>query len=741
MITLQLKRTARNLSEDIVNTFVPEVGEPFLIESVANSSGTFISDECASTLSSVRKDVYIKEEDWDLIAFASGLPVGVILPQAGQTVFVKFTNGNSVANPTMSIIVDTIPTTAINIAYKDGNIYNTDILNSAYNWLAGETRVFTFNGTYWVVQLPEDYIESSLLFIGNGIDTVGSMYNSGTYIPVSKYISDDMIRNGSITIKKLDPNINLATKDAIEQIQDALEDYQNETNTSLTSMEDKISLDKIYYVTCSSASSSAKTVTIPDIKIFSDKRKYDGLTLVIKFSYANTMNNPTMVVKSSIDNTTIIPECPIYVGDDPLGSVFYWKEKDSIIFSYNAQDNRWYMSSTSAMSRIEGWCAKNDTTMINGAMIATGSIAAESIVGGSITAREIAVGSLGPSVFNPEIESVISNLNQFKQQCASAGTIVAECNSQASDSFKSASVSVDELNSVMVTNTGMPLVGTSMVVKFGHANSYQGNVYLQMQAESDSVTYNKFTAQLGFKIGDAFINIGSDGEQEFSDSQLVALDYYKWNDGEYRTVMFDGNYWIISITTDYLAELAEWCLLNGQTWIGGGTIVTGTIVADQIQSGSLDTSRVSLVCIGEDNDGRVASFGGIRYYKGSTSETDYTDGIQMYGAIDYTDEDGEPNFNVTVTNAGMLLCIESGKIDGWDKRWQINARRGVNIGNRGDTSSPIYTPSVTIGNDNCTTTINGKLNGNLTFSGIPTADPHVAGKIWSDSGTLKVSAG
>ena len=96
MITLQLKRTAKNLSEDIVNTFVPEVGEPFLVESDTNSSGTFISDGCISTPSSVRKDVYIKEEDWDLFAFASGLPVGVLLPQTGQTVFVEFTNENTV---------------------------------------------------------------------------------------------------------------------------------------------------------------------------------------------------------------------------------------------------------------------------------------------------------------------------------------------------------------------------------------------------------------------------------------------------------------------------------------------------------------------------------------------------------------------------------------------------------------------------------------------------------------------
>lgn len=740
MITLQLKRTARNLSEDLISTFVPAVGEPFLIESTSNSSGTFVTNNCITPSSTVAKNVYLKEEDWDLFVYASGLSQGVILPKAGQTIFVTFTNANTAVHPTMSVIAGTIPTTLRNIAYRDGNIYNTDIFNSVYNWSAGETRVFTFDGRYWLIQLPEDYMESSILFIGNGLDTVETLYNSGTYIPVSKYISADMIKNGSITIKKLDPNIDLATKDALEQIQSALEDYQDETNTSLTSMEDKISLDKIYYVTCSSASSSAKTVTIPDIKVFSDRIKYDGLTLVIKFSYANTMNNPTMVVKSSIDNTTIIPECPLYVGDDPLGTVFYWKSKDSVIFSYNAQDNRWYMENTSASRIIASWCSDNDTTFINGGKIATGSITAESIAAGTITADNIAVGSLGPGVFNPEIESVISNLNQFKQQCASAGAIVGECISSSGSSFKGVSISVDDMNSIMVTNSGMPLVGTSMVVKFQNANTYQGDVYLQVQASSGSVTYNKFSAQLGFKIGDAFINIGSSGAQEFSDEQLVALNYYKWDAGEYRTVMFDGTYWIISITTEYLANLAEWCLLNGQTWIGGGTIVTGTIVADQIQSGSIDTAKVSIVCMAPNDYGDVMNYGGVGYFEGDTG-AEVTKGIRIYGATDMLDDDGEPNYSIALTNRGMLLNIDGGRIDGWDSRWKINARSGVNIGNEGDTSSSIYTPSVHIGNANCTTTINGKLNGNLTFSSIPTADPHVAGKIWSDSGTLKVSAG
>ena len=42
-----------------------------------------------------------------------------------------------------------------------------------------------------------------------------------------------------------------------------------------------------------------------------------------------------------------------------------------------------------------------------------------------------------------------------------------------------------------------------------------------------------------------------------------------------------------------------------------------------------------------------------------------------------------------------------------------------------------------------TTDPSGKLevNGTVVFSGLPTTDPEIAGALWNDSGTLKVSAG
>ena len=657
---------------------------------------------------------------------------------AGQTIFVTFTNENSVVSPTIIVNYLTVATDTRGIAYRENGSYSTDILSSIYNWNAGDTRVFTFDGNYWIIQLPEDYINSSLLFIGNGIDTVSSLYESGTYIPVSKYISGDMIKNGSITITKLDPDIDLASKEALQEISDALSSFQSDTEDEFNSVNSNISLNKIYHVTCDTVSANEKKVVhVAGLPVYDDITKYDGLTLVIKFSNSNTAVEPKLEVWS--DYTRAIAPKPMYVGSLPLSGVFYWKNNDSAIFTYNANDDRWYMDSTCASSIIASWCSENNTTFINGGMIATGSITADKIVAHSITANEIAVGSLDGSVFTQSVSDVLSNLSEFRQQCGSAGTVVAECNSVNSASFKDAEINVENLKSIAVTNTGMPLVGTSMVVKFENENTYQGDVYFRVTATEGQVTYTKFSAQLGFKLGDSFINIGSSGVQEFSDAQQTALDYYKWHAGEYRTVMFDGTYWILSVTTEYLSKLAEWCLLNGQTWIGGGTIVTGTIVADQIQSGSIDTAKVSLVCMAPDDFGDIMNYGGFEYFEGSTG-AQTTKGVRLYGAIDSSDPDSEPDFFVAITNRGMSLKIDGGILTGFGKKWTMDSESGISIGTDGTSGS------IVIGHSGGQSTVKGNvtinnLNGsNLIIGSLPTSSAGLStNQIYvGNDGTLKV---
>ena len=56
-----------------------------------------------------------------------------------------------------------------------------------------------------------------------------------------------------------------------------------------------------------------------------------------------------------------------------------------------------------------------------------------------------------------------------------------------------------------------------------------------------------------------------------------------------------------------------------------------------------------------------------------------------------------------------------------------------------DSTSGAVTVDATFGTS--TTITNLTASGTVIFSGLPTADPVVAGQLWNDAGTLKVSAG
>jgi hypothetical protein len=747
MITLQLKRTIKNLSDNKIKNLILENGEPLLVESSTNTSIEF-NTECSTVGDQQKKNVYLNYEKSDLLIIKDGNLL------VGTTLIVKFDEENSYSGMPIKLSLVAAGSSSIytyNVAYLDNNEYNYNIYGSTkYNWSANDTRVFIYDGVNWIIKLLSDYIDSSLLFIGNGKDTVNSLYESGTYIAVSKYVSVDMIKNGSITIKKLDPNIDLASKEALQQISNALDSLSDNTETNFNNVNDKINLNKIYYVTCDTvATSTTKIVNVANLSTQGNIDNYDGLTLVIKFTYGVSIEDYeylTLRVMDSTGTTQLIPEKPFYVGNNRLSKAFYWEENDTLIFVYNANylgsiepsKGVWSMAGTSASSVISNWCYNNSTTAINGAAIYSGTISGEKIMANSITADQIAVGSLPPEVFTQGVQSVIGNLNQFKQQCASAGAIIARCSSDSGDQCKSAYVTEEVLSSIStklgLNNALIPLTGTSIVVNFLNEDTFfseNGNlngINFALTTGSDDSRF--FEAPLGFIFNGDFVNVGRPlADVQVNSSLYEIINYYKWPANSYRTLMFDGLHWILSITTSYLSKLAEYCLNNNQTWIGGGTVITGTIVADQIQSGSIDTSKVSLVCYGTDDSNDVMNYGGFGAYKGSTGSS-RTTGVWMYGATDWGDTDGVPDYHVVITNAGLLINIKNGRISGYGNKWKIDASSGVEIG--------LNYGNISIGRDSnaengiSTLKIRGKIDVPTSNSGLPT------GSIYVDNGILKV---
>ena len=748
MITLQLKRTAKNISNNSIKDVILENGEPLLVESVTNTSISF-NTLCETTANSTKKNIYLNDNQSNIFIVKNDKPL------VGTTLFVEFTNANNATQVSLSLSVGYAAIFENGVRYLNSiGEYESNIRDSSqYNWGAGDKRVFVFDGNYWIIQLLDDYKENSYLFIGNGKDTVSSLYENGTYISVSKYISNDMIKNGSITIKKLDPNIDLASKEALEQIEQYLYDLETSTTNNFNDVNDKISLNKIYYVTCDTiATASNKVVSVADLI---QQSSYNGLTLVIKFTYGISIadyEHLTLEVKNFDGSIQLIPPKPFYMGNNRLSKSFYWKENDTLIFIYNENYTGslepsagvWSLTNTSASSIIANWCYNNDTTYINGGSIYTGSIDADRIAANSITADQIAVGSLPANVFSQDVQTVIGNLNQFKQQCASAGAIVARCSSASTDQCKLAYVTEETLASISTklnqNNAQMPLTGTSIVVNFLNENLFTSQNGITFALTTGSTDSRYFEAPLGFiYINGEFCNVGIDLTNIDVNSALYdTIAYYKWPSNSYRTLMFDGTYWILSITTNYLSKLAEFCLNNNQTWIGGGTVITGTIVADQIQSGSIDTAKVSLVCYGEAaNTNDVMNYGGVGYFSGSSSDTTVTHGIYMYGSTDWGDTDGKPDFYIAMTNKGMIINISGGRINGWNNKWNIYATRGIDIG--ADVSSGRVSIGRNADSSIGATVSTSIINGHLIFTGLPTSSSGLSsGSVYVDNGILKI---
>lgn len=740
MITLQLKRTAKNLSDNAIKNLVLDSGEPLLIKSLTVPTSTRFDLICSTASNNSTKEVSLPQNLSNLIVIENDKPA------IGTTLCIKFNNANDVTGPLrlrLNIRRGYNVEQSIIQPNESSHIYGTQ-----YNWLSDDTRFFVFNGDKWVIQLPDYYLENPIVFVGDGKNTVDSLYKSGTYIDVSKYISGDNIENGTITIEKLDPDIGFVTSTAVDQsIADAIGDYSALVDSNFAETDKKIQLGKIYYVTCETpGDNQLKTVNVQELPKIQDEEDYDGLTLVIKFTHENTYgkyegqnDNIALKVRNSDGTQTLIESHPLYVGNSPLGKPFYWNNNDTLIFVFNPNYDTgsglgcWNMAGTSASTIIADWCYNNDTTYINGSSIFTGTIAADSIMSNSITAQQIAVGSLPSTVFNSDLQSIIGNLDTFKQQCASAGGIVAECETVASEQCKLASVTEDVLTSINTKNN-MPLAGTSIVVKFDYINTYFSQNGISFALTTDG-TNKYFEAPIFINFKGGYFNIGLDvpnNDIPEDSAEYEAILYYRWGKDEtdfYRTLMYDGSKWMLQTATDYLKNLAEYCLTTGQTWIGGGTIITGTVVADQIQSGLLDTAKVQLVCYGEDGQGKVKNYGGLRYTTGTTNDIDTTRGVELYGAIPYDDPDDEPDNRIVITNAGMRIHITSGLIEGWDEKWQINAANGIFIGNQNISGSVIIGRAAT----------NTTINGGIKFSNIPISSSGLTtGQIYNDGGTLKI---
>ena len=124
----------------------------------------------------------------------------------GATIWVKFTNANSVAKPTLNV-----NSTGAKSIYAYGS---TLTATSAYNWVAGSTVLFVYNGTQWELTDSAGLSKANSAYsLANTANTkIGSWCatNDVTYIDGGKIytgsVTADQIAANTITTNKIKAN-------------------------------------------------------------------------------------------------------------------------------------------------------------------------------------------------------------------------------------------------------------------------------------------------------------------------------------------------------------------------------------------------------------------------------------------------------------------------------------------------------------------------------------------------------
>lgn len=150
--------------------------------------------------------------------------------------------------------------------------------------------------------------------------------------------------------------------------------------TSINSMANRISSK---YGTCSTAAATAaKAVTLGNFELFT------GATISVKFTYANTSDNPTLNV-----NNTGAKTIRAFNANLTSTSAYNWQANSIVEFVYDG--TYWQLSANYNQQEIfnrltnnlsnQGIYLQNGNLYVNASMIKTGTLSADYIYGGTLT--------------------------------------------------------------------------------------------------------------------------------------------------------------------------------------------------------------------------------------------------------------------------------------------------------------------------------------------------------------------
>ena len=513
----------------------------------------------------------------------------------------------------------------------------------------------------------------ALLFTGDGHNKISDMYAAGKFTYISKYVSSDMLEDNSVGTSQIQDNsvtyAKLSDDLEGEKFIDAsipwdklpkpvpAEWFTAGCNIPYAALSDDslINLNKLYNVKCETVSNSEEKIVNVNVPVSLvdpedpasaiNVDDYLGLTLIVRFTYGNTANNPRLVVKT-LNNQTTLLDAVIMVGDTTISSdysYFNWQAHDSLVFTFTKLTNNsysWQMAGTSASRVLGSWCYNNDTTMINGGMIATGSISAQKIAAKSISSDQIASGSLSADVLSEQFSYALNNLTTIEQQSTSSRQIICICDTAAGVNPKEIYLEGKDALAVSVGGSNDPVPGTTLVVKFMNPNTLgtYGSTTTSLKLMLDSIPFPP-----GIGNGYSVVTYKDNISEDVKNDQFLNWTSVDNPEDNIRTLIFNGSEWEVQPTNVDLLRAARWCYDHDQTYIQGGNIVSGRIFADQITAGSLNIGNISIYSA--DGDGRAVA--SLERFIGEA------DGVQTYGMmLAGSDKD---HFYIAATNKGCRI--------------------------------------------------------------------------------------
>lgn len=464
----------------------------------------------------------------------------------------------------------------------------------------GEAVIALNASDYYTDDDPESNI--GYMFIGNGLNTLAELKNSGNYIRLSKYqvpgknfITSDMIQDHSITSDML--SFTVISKEDLNEYGEQLEkDVKNDIDIAR-------SISKSHYAICYTESDNyKKECSISDFtddNLVISAKDADGLRVVVKFMHDHTaIDSPMLTLKNSNNNIVAVENLysseplyleniPIMFRDEPIRAPYLWQAGDYVDLTYDYSNNSWKYTNTSALRVLGNWCYNNDTTIIDGGLIATGTITAEQIQAGAITADKIAVGSMTADKFESDVLKLFERANEAAKNALGNRTIVADCLTVSGEPIKLIELSPEDLEAIniMYASNNSQNSSVSLLVTFKFPNTYRGTDIQLGIRDTDGNTLDNKSIRV----------IEADGT---TSGDLKTLNWLDEN--EIRLLTYTGNEWLVSLPTAATMAAAQWCKANNQTWIGGGSIVTGKISAVDIEANSITSDKIAAGAITSD---------------------------------------------------------------------------------------------------------------------------------------------